>query len=68
MRKLAAVVVFVAMTSPVFAADNFIKSESDRSGVTGTLNMIGNSIQGFFSHIGGAMSMAGSRSETKSSS
>ena len=52
MRKLIAVMMFIALTSPVFAEGNFVRRESDRSGVTGTLNMIGNSIRGFFSSIG----------------
>ena len=50
MKKLAAVLMFVALTSPAFA-DGYLKSEADRSGVTGTLNMIGNSISGFFGHL-----------------
>ena len=66
MRKLAVVVIFLAMAGPVFASDNFIKSEADRSGTTGTLNMVGNSIQGFFSHFGSIVSDFGKTTHTKS--
>ena len=52
MKKALAVLMFVAMTSPAFA-DDFVKSESDRSGVTGTCQMISNSVTGFFSNLGG---------------
>ena len=58
MRKLAVVVMFLALTGPAFAADNFVQRESDRSGLTGTLNMVGNSFRGFFSSIGSRMSEA----------
>ena len=53
MKKVMAVLALVVMTSPAFAEGNYLKSEADRSGVTGTANMIGNSVKGFFSSIGG---------------
>ena len=66
MRKLAAILMFVAMASPAFAEDGFVKREADRSGTTGTMNMVGNSIQGFFSHLGSTMGSFGKHHEAKS--
>ena len=66
MRKLAVIAMFLAMASPVFAGDNFIKSEADRSGTTGTLNMVGNSLQGFFSRFGSIVADFGKTTHTKS--
>ena len=53
MKKVAAFLLFMALTTPVFA-DSLAQSEADRSGVSGTLNAVGNSIGGFFSSIGSA--------------
>jgi hypothetical protein len=50
MKKVILILMFAAMTSPAFA-EGFVKSEADRSGATGTLNMIGNSISGFFGNL-----------------
>jgi len=54
MRKIAAFLLFIALASPVSAVDSFAQREADRSGASGTLHAIGNSIQGFFSSIGSA--------------
>jgi hypothetical protein len=52
MKKAAlALLLVLALAGPVFA-EGFVKSEADRSGTTGTLAMIGNSISGFFSSLG----------------
>ena len=64
MKKAMAVLMFVAMTSAAYAEENYLKSEADRSGVTGTFNMIGNSISGFFSNLGGGIHRAVSKSES----
>ena len=51
MKKVAVFLLFMALAVPVHA-DNFVEREADRSGVSGTLHAIGNSISGFFSSIG----------------
>ena len=47
---LMAVGSILLIASTAFA-DDFVKNEADRSGATGTLNMIGSSISGFFGHL-----------------
>ena len=66
MRKLVMVLALVAMAGTAWAEDNFVKSEADRSGTTGTLNMIGSSVQGFFSHFGSIAADFNKNSHTKS--
>ena len=52
MKKTALLVIgaVLLMGSTAFA-EGFVKNEADRSGATGTLNMIGNSISGFFGNL-----------------
>ena len=56
MKKAAAFLLFMALAGTAFAdgsqSNCFFKRESDRSGVTGTVQMVGNSIGGFFSQLG----------------
>ena len=51
MKKVTVFLLFMALVVPVHA-DSFAQREADRSGVTGTLHAIGNSVSGFFSSIG----------------
>ena len=51
MKKIAVFVLFMALAVPVYA-DGFVQRESERSGVSGTLHAVGNSISGFFNSIG----------------
>ena len=55
MKKVAAILLFIALASPAFAAEDFATREAERSGVAGTFKMIGNSIGGFFSSFGSAI-------------
>ena len=68
MKKVTVFLLFMALAVPVHA-DNFAQREADRSGVSGTLNAIGNSFKGFFSSIGESIQKAKSgvavHSETK---
>ena len=52
MKKTAAVLLFVVALSGTAFAEGFVKSEADRSGATGTLAMVNNSIHGFFESLG----------------
>ena len=65
MKKIFALLVFIALASPALADDTFAKREADRSGLTGTANMIGNTLSGFFSMLGAGMSRAGARTSDK---
>ena len=51
MKKVAVFLLFMALSVPLYA-DNFAQKEADRSGLSGTMNAIGNSISGFFNSIG----------------
>jgi hypothetical protein len=67
MKKIAAIFLFIALATPVFADEStsgggsFVKNESDRSGLTGTFTMIGNSIGGFFSQLGSRLNPSKSK-------
>ena len=50
-KTMAVLLLVVALAGPAFA-EGFVKSEADRSGTTGTIAMIGNSISGFFASLG----------------
>ena len=65
MKKIIALLLFLALASPALADDSFVKRETDRSGLTGTANMIGNTLSGFFSVLGAGMQRMGSRSTDK---
>ena len=53
MKKTAVVLLLaIALCGTAFAGEGFVKSEADRSGTTGTIAMIGNSISGFFASLG----------------
>lgn len=52
MKKAAAVLLLVVALSGTAFAEGFVKSESDRSGATGTVSMVNNSIHGFFASLG----------------
>lgn len=52
MKKLSLFVLFVCIAASAHA-NEFIEKESSRSGVKGTFQMIGNSLSGFFSNLGG---------------
>ena len=51
MKKIAVFLLLMTLAGPVYA-DGFVQRESDRSGVSGTVHAIGNSIGGFFNSIG----------------
>ena len=67
MKKIAAFLLFIALATPVFAEEasssggNFVKNEADRSGLTGTCAMVGNSISGFFSQLGSRLNPSKSK-------
>ena len=52
MKKVAAVSLLVLALSGTAFAEGFVKSESDRSGATGTASMLNNSFHGFFASLG----------------
>jgi len=59
MKKfLGLMLLFAAVASSAFAEGDMVTREAERSGVAGTCNMIGNSVSGFFSTIGGALHRA----------
>ena len=52
MKKLSLLILLATFTVSAHA-NEFIEKESSRSGVKGTFQMIGNSLNGFFSNLGG---------------
>lgn len=52
MKKLVLFVLFACIAVSAHA-NEFIEKESSRSGLKGTFQMIGNSVGGFFSNLGG---------------
>ena len=58
MKKVAVFLLFMALLSGPVYADGFAQREADRSGVSGTLNAVGNSIKGFFDSIGESLQRA----------